>query len=225
MKSTKLINLIKIFVFTFLIHLASASNDPFSMLGIPSLNPSQIFNYESSQKFSKSKPIKVVAPLKNMDDLPRFLQQSKLSLEEGIQIISKFLISDDFILKKFGAVFDQTGFDGLMNLEMVLPKGNKGRDAQRAKSAAKLFYKNSINDSNFDAYGAEKIEIGNLPQGWEVYKILLIRKGVENQHIFLKVCLPLDEMLVPLVTNFNLDCIDKVRNFRIFIKNKSILIF
>ena len=210
------INFIKLLVFTLLINLSSASIDPFSMLGIPSLNPSQIFNYELPEKFSRNKPIhQSVAPLKSIDDLPRFLQQSKLSLEEGIQIISKFLIADDYMLKKFGAVFDQSGFDGLMNLEMVLPKGNKGRDSQRAKSAAKLFYKNFINDSNFDAYGAEKLEITNLPQGWQVYKILLIRKGVENvenQHIFLRVCLPLDEMLVPLVTNFNLDCLDKVRN-------------
>lgn len=210
------INLIKLLVLTILINLSSASIDPFSMLGIPSLNPSQIFNYELPEKFSRNKPLQQsVAPLKSIEDLPRFLQQSKLSLEEGIQIISKFLIADDYMLKKFGAVFDQSGFDGLMNLEMVLPKGNKGRDSQRAKSAAKLFYKNFINDSNFDAYGAEKIEITNLPQGWQVYKILLIRKGVENvenQHIFLKVCLPLDEMLVPLVTKFNLDCLDKVSN-------------
>jgi hypothetical protein len=204
-------NFVKIFVLIFLLHFTSASNDPFSMLGIPTLNPSQIFNNELSETFSRSKPIKVVVPLKGIDDLPRFLQQSKLPQEEGLKIISKFLIADDYMLKKFGAVFDQTGFDGLMNLEMVLPKGDKGRDAQRAKSAAKLFYRNSIKDSNFDAYGSEKMEITVLPPGWEVYKILLIRKGVENQHIFLRVCLPLDEMLVPLVTNFNSECIDKVR--------------
>jgi len=45
---------------------------------------------------------------------------------------------------------------------------------------------------------------------WRIYKVLLSGKNSYNNHLFLKVCLPIDESLTPLVSNLNDDCISKV---------------
>jgi hypothetical protein len=197
--------------------------DPFSILGIPTLNPSQIFNDDLA---IRSKPnelstetnlyvdlkSKKFEPLNSLEDLPKFLQNNKLNAEEGTKIISKFLISDDYMLKKYGAVFDQTGFDGIMNIESINPIGRPERIVQRARSAAKIFLNNNFRDDGYEAYGAEKIQNFNLPKGWEIYKVLLVGKLNTDNHIFLKVCIPFDEMLTALIAEMNQDCIEKVIN-------------
>ena len=199
---------------------STLSSDPFHLLGIPNLNPSQIFqeddvsfkngfselndnSIKKGAKFSNS----VNPSIKSIEDLPTFLQNSNISQEEGLRIISKFLMADDYLLKKFGAVFDQTGFDGLMNMEPIHPVGSKERSAQRAKSAAKLFFNGNFG-VGFEAYGAELIS-SQVVSGWDVYKVLLVGKNA-NKHSFLKVCLPVDENCVPIVSQINLECIDKV---------------
>jgi hypothetical protein len=165
----------KILLLLCLIYSTSSSQDPFALLGIPSLNPSQIFkdelsfNYKSEFENNQFKSEKIhpqnsVQPLKSIEDLPKFLQTANLNAEEGAKIISKFLISDDYLLKKYGAVFDQTGFDGIINLgEQIYPLGRNERTIQRARSAAKIYFKNNFKAEDYDAYGAERIMIENVP--------------------------------------------------------------
>ena len=223
----KLINLSKILLITLISSQSSLainkSSNPFAILGIPNLNPSQMFkvdntpynNYSSNQikgANNLSSNTKTTH-LTSLDDLPKFLQRAKLTQVEGIKLISKFLIADDYMLKKSGAIFDQSGFDGLMPMEEVAPIGNKDRSIQRARSAAKIYDVNNFKDNGYEAYGAEKLDMGliHVPNGWEVYRVLLVGKGGVNDHIFFKVCLPLDEILVPLVVKMNDDCLSNVR--------------
>jgi hypothetical protein len=197
------------------------SKDPFSLLGIPTLNPSQIFNddleiqsspnsFQSEKNFSGNDGRKKTSILNSIEDLSRFLQTNKLNSEEGTKIVSKFLISDDYLLKNNGAVFDQTGFDGILNLEQIYPLGRPERIIQRARSAAKIFFNKNYKVDKYEAYGAEKINSPNVPKGWEVYKVLLVGKVSANDHFFLKVCIPEDENLTALVSQINKDCVDKV---------------
>lgn len=197
-----------------------ANRDPFSVLGIPSLNPSQMFKEEIDSQVSQNtshlqtKHLNNLIPvqrLKTIEDLPNFLQNTNIPANDKIKIISKFLISDDYLLKNYGAVFDQSGFDEVAQLEKIFPFRTKERAFQRARSAAKIFFNNNYNEMDYDSYGAEKLQISNLPNGWEVYKVLLVGKQTVNEHLFLKVCLPLDEMLPSLVVDFNGECVDKVR--------------
>jgi len=121
----------------------SFAEDPFSSLGIPNLNPSQIFN--SNEGIDQVKVnnnisnINNIPKIKTVEDLQKFLKRGNFDEFQGLSIISKFLIADDFILKKNGSVFDLTGYDGLNSSEMVYPAGSKERLLQRAKSAARLF--------------------------------------------------------------------------------------
>ncbi len=187
---------------------AKATRDPFSVLGIPNLNPSLIFREEISLS---PQTTQVTSTIKSIQDIPNFLQNNNLSKEEGIKIISKFLLADDFMLKKFGAVFDQSNFDGVMSMESISPVGSPERPIQRARSAAKIFSSLYMKDREYEAYGGE-LQRTVPVQGWQVYKILLISRKAVSDHIFLRVCLPIDDFLVPLVTEFKSDCLDKVKN-------------
>jgi hypothetical protein len=202
---------ILILIVTITSPLINSTKDPFSVLGIPSLNPSQIFKEEISYT---PKYNQVITTIKSIEDIPKFLQTSNLQKEEGIKIISRFLLADDYMLKKFGAVFDQSGFDGVKSMESISPEGKPERLIQRARSAAKIFTNIYLKEREFDAYGGELQKIESV--GWQVYKILMISRKSVNDHIFLRVCLPLDEYLVPLVSDFKGDCIEKVKlyNFR-----------
>lgn len=117
--------------------------NPFTLLGIPTLNPSQIFREESEYSNSKqsqnSFTTSKTSSIKSLNDLPAFLQKLNLNEEEGLKVISKYLLSDDFNLKKYGVIFDQTGFDGLMSMEQIYPVGSKERLIQRARSSAKIY--------------------------------------------------------------------------------------
>jgi len=191
----------------------NCAQDPFALLGIPSLNPSLIFNdgFSITQP-NTSKESSTIQTIHTIEDLPQFLQKSNLKPEDNLKVISKFLISDDYLLKKFGAVFDQTGFDGIVDLgEQIYPIGRNERIIQRARSAAKIFFKNNFKSESdeFEAYGAEKI-LENISLGWEQYKVLLVGRSSVDQHLFLKVCVPLDEMLTAIVSEFNGLCVDKV---------------
>ena len=205
----------------FLVIGISCSNpqDPFSLLGIPSLNPSQIFSEELPQTMNyKSSPMKTTTlndyptspSLKSIEDLPSFLQSSRLSEADGIEVISKFIIADDYLLKSYGAVFDQSGFDGLIKIEQIFPKGNQQRSVQRAKSAGKIYFQANYEDNGYESYGAEEVK-GIKLNGWKIYKVLLVGKINVNDHIFLRVCLPDDEMLAPLVTKITEDCSSKIK--------------
>jgi hypothetical protein len=194
------------------------TKDPFSVLGIPSLNPSQIFKEEMNftPKYNQ-----VVNIIKSIEDIPKFLQNSNLSKEEELKVISRFLLADDYMLKKFGAVFDQSGFDGVISMESISPVGNPERLIQRARSAAKIFTNNYLKQREYDAYGGELQKADSV--GWQVYKILMISRKAVNDHIFLRVCLPLDEYMVALVSDFKDNCLDKVliNKFRLNMKKKG----
>ena len=77
--------------------------------------------------------------LEKMEDLPVFLEHSNLTEEVGLCIISKFLVSQDYWIRKAGGVFDQTNFDGLYKGEPIAKPRSVEWNAQRARSAAKLW--------------------------------------------------------------------------------------
>ena len=86
----------------------SVNSDPFAALGIPDLSPKKVMSeIEVKNEKQKGPP-----QLKSMEDLPNFLKNTNVNEEDGIKVLTRFLIQDDFTLKKYGVVYDQTGFDG-----------------------------------------------------------------------------------------------------------------
>ncbi len=67
---------------------SQSSKDPFSALGIPDLNPKALLKELDGKKHDK----KPYAQLKTIEDLPKFLANSNLNEEDGIRILTKFLI-------------------------------------------------------------------------------------------------------------------------------------
>ena len=121
----------------------SNEKDPFKSLGIPDLNPKALLEeleVETAKKDPKKDP-KGLPQLKTIDDLPNFLKNSNLNEEEGIKTLTRFLIQDDFTLKKYGVVYDQSGFDGITSGERIAPIGTEERLMQRARSAANIWVK------------------------------------------------------------------------------------
>jgi hypothetical protein len=193
------------------------SADPFAVLGIPSLDPKIIFNQISSKKkfqnVQKKHEIQPqYSPNGSIENLIKFLQSNNLNESEGLKTISRYLIADDYLLKKNGAIFDRTGSDGLNNQQQIYPEGSKERLAQRANSAAEIYIRNNFNNNSYQPYGAELLKPENTYYGWEIFKVLLIGGNNANDNIFLQVCMPIDEYLTPLVTSVNGNCIEKVIN-------------
>ena len=115
---------------------SQAAKDPFDALGIPDINPKKML--EELDAEDKPKEVQERAQLRTIDDLPNFLQKSNLNEDEGIEILTRFLIQDDLTLKKYGVVYDQTGFDGIAKDESRSPFGTEDRLMQRARSAANI---------------------------------------------------------------------------------------
>ena len=114
--------------------------DPFAVLGIDDINPKQILEELDKIDRKKHKNINYSSiKLKTIDDLPDFLQKNNLNENEGIEILSKFLIHDDITLKKYGVVYDISGFDGIPSDESRSSKGNENRLIQRARSSANVY--------------------------------------------------------------------------------------
>ena len=179
-------------------------SDPFLLLGIPQLNPSQMFKEDNSFFRQKLKP---QPSIKSIEDLTKYIRTSKLEENEGLKIISNFLISDDPILRKEGAIFDLTGHDGLYYTD-VIPKGNKEVLEMKARSAAHLYFMKNYKEE-YDAYGVDDISKDHI-KNWKIFKVLLMGRNHVNEHMFLSVCLSNDEMLPPLVTTESVKCEDKV---------------
>lgn len=134
MKNTTKLVIIVCLVF---VHSKLASHkDPFDALGIPDINPKQML--EELDKEEKPVEPEKKAQLRSIDDLPNFLSKSNLSEDEGIEILTRFLIQDDLTLKKYGVVYDQSGFDGIPKDESKAPLGTEERLIQRARSAANI---------------------------------------------------------------------------------------
>ena len=130
------------------------NNDPFAALGIPDLSPKKVME-EIDKKASDPRQNKNVPQLKSMEDLPNFLKLSNINEEEGIKILTRFLIQDDFTLKKYGVVYDQTGFDGLGREEVIAAIGTEERLNQRAKSSANIWFKEKYPKLSYESYGTE----------------------------------------------------------------------
>jgi len=96
-------------------------------------------NYFLSNNINNNNNIHKIYKLEKMEDLPTFLEHSKLNEVEGLCVISKFLISQDAWIIRAGGVFDQTNFDGLFNTEPISAPKTLEWNAQRARSAAKLW--------------------------------------------------------------------------------------
>jgi len=117
---------------------ASGDSDPFRSLGIPDLNPKQILEELDSSPSQITKN-EEVPRLRSIEDLPKFLKNTKINEEEAIQVLTRFLIQDDLTLKKYGVVYDQSGFDGIQANEKISPVGTEERLIQRARSAANIW--------------------------------------------------------------------------------------
>jgi hypothetical protein len=115
-----------------------ANKDPFDALGIPDINPKTMLEELDKEDNKSKEPEKEKVQLRTIDDLPNFLQKSSLNETEGIEILTRFLIQDDLTLKKYGVVYDQTGFDGIPKDEARSPFGTEERLTQRARSAANI---------------------------------------------------------------------------------------
>jgi hypothetical protein len=63
----------------------------------------------------------------SVEDLPKLIEAGKYTKDIGMQLIKKFLTDDDDTLKQIGAVYDQTGFDGLEASEEPQAKETQGR--------------------------------------------------------------------------------------------------
>lgn len=121
----------------FCTELSSRSDDPFKSLGIPDLNSEQLLEEVDISK----KKVKLEGPVKlsSIDDLPNFLKNTNLNEEDALKVLTRFLIQDDLTLKKFGVVYDQTGFDGIQTSQKISPVGTEERSLQRARSSANLW--------------------------------------------------------------------------------------
>ncbi len=113
-------------------------SDPFKSLGIPDLNPKQLLE-ELDAANNKNNKKEEIPKLKSIEDLPNFLKNSKINEDEAIKVLTRFLIQDDITLKKYGVVYDQTGFDGINSHEKISPIGTEERLSQRARSAANIW--------------------------------------------------------------------------------------
>lgn len=121
------------------------SGDPFKAIGVEELNPKKLLDeIENENNHSHD-----VNELNTIEDLPGFLKTSKLSDEELMEVLSRFLLQDDVTLKQYGAVYDKTGFDGVKEIK-ELPLIEEERNTIRAKSAATVYvsvYRLSISRS------------------------------------------------------------------------------
>lgn len=189
------------------------SKDPFAFLGIEDIDPKKILN-ELDNEVSSVSPlttsipipkssIKTIPKLKTLDEIPKFLKDKSVTESEAMMILSKFFIHDDVTLKRYGVIYDQTGFDGLSSVELISPPGTEERLVQRAKSSANVFFKETLSRASFDAYGAQEEKTENIP-GWKIYKVIMLGQSGENTYV--KVCLPIDEAVPALCSRSEEEC-------------------
>jgi hypothetical protein len=145
MKLLKRGSLIYILIyFNFILHslcfesLSAGDSDPFKSLGIPDLNPKQLLE-ELDAAHNKNHNNEQIPKLSAIEDLPNFLKNSRIKEDEAIKVLTRFLIQDDITLKKYGVVYDQSGFDGIHNTEKISPIGTEERLIQRARSGANIW--------------------------------------------------------------------------------------
>jgi len=156
-----------------------ANKDPFDALGIPDINPKTMLEELDKEDNKSKEPEKEKVQLRTIDDLPNFLQKSSLNETEGIEILTRFLIQDDLTLKKYGVVYDQTGFDGIPKDEARSPFGTEERLTQRARSAANINVSLYINLYSFLIFITNSSEL-NFPN----YNMMLTEQKVNLTKLF-----------------------------------------
>jgi hypothetical protein len=197
------------------------NSDPFAALGIPDLSPKKVME-EIDKKANDPRNNKGIPQLRSMEDLPNFLKLSSINEEEGIKILTRFLIQDDYTLKKYGVVYDQTGFDGLGEEEIIAPIGTEERLNQRAKSSANIWFKEKYPKLSYESYGTDP-QMDEIVPNWRVFKVLMI--GGKGETTYLKVCLPLDESETALVGDKDDPCLDRVILINMFLYKIFYIIF
>lgn len=196
MMFVSILKLISFISFLYSVLSKNLNKDPFEALGIPDINPKKLM--EEMDKENKKLIMKEPKPkLNTIEDLPTFLQKNNLTEDEGVEILTKFLIHDDIALKKICVVYDQSGFDGINSDEEISAKGTEERLNQRARSSANLFFKNKYPKLHYEAYGAEA-QYDEIVPNWRVFKVLMI--GNNGESTFLRICLPVSENLTALVS-------------------------
>lgn len=120
--------------------------NPFSILGIPTLKPnSKIFNFpdnlpekNDSNPLDKIQFANKIHEIKSTEELINYLKKGKFKENKGLNIVSKFLIYNEYNSNSNNLVFDISGFDGLSKYEIIYPRNSKERILQKAKSAAMI---------------------------------------------------------------------------------------
>ena len=118
---------------------AEDSKDPFHSIGIPELNPKKLLEEMDEDKNKERLEAMKEQHLRTIDDLPRFLKYTKLDEITAKNQISRFLLQDDETLKGFGAIYDESGFDGVKGENPVSVLDIEKRSEQRARSSAMLY--------------------------------------------------------------------------------------
>ena len=171
--------------------------DPFSLLGIPALNPSTIFADDTiiSKVNIYSKPYPINTPA-NPTETTRQTQT---------------------LLKKRGAN---------VNPEKNIPIPNnkilESKNHIRAKVSAKNFilnqagleYTSMYNKAQLYPFGVEEIQVdkkSNYLSSWKLFKVLLVGKNTAN-HVFVRVCLPKEETKSDVCSIDPEDCFTKITN-------------
>ena len=232
MKKLRLLLILFVFHFT-------SSSDPFSLLGIPTLNPSSFFrtntdNLVNQNQIRSSKNLRIVAQKQKVikpsndinfiqkndnntvNEISKKLNEAGISKEEGIGTISRFLLASDSNLQKLTqneVIFDRTQFSGLQGEEISLLPADKF--IQQIKSSANI-YMNNLIKSNIISISNDPYELVGLQEnqklkifGWKAFKALF--KNKQNQSLFMSICYPLDEMLAPITSIRNEDCSNNVK--------------
>jgi len=166
-------------------------------------------NISDSPKKSNLKKHKIKNQVNNESEVLNFLTQSGLKREDGINTVSRFLLSQNTNLKNIGVIYDKTDFSGLQPQE-VISTNSEERYLQKAKSAANLFF-NYMKIPNYGAFGAE--ENPNIKTiGWKNFRVLM---ASPTDKVIVTVCLPFDGMLCPIVKKDTIDCNNEVSFFTI----------
>jgi hypothetical protein len=131
------------------------------------------------------------------------LENAGLPKKIGIQAVSRFLLTRDPELKNVNIVFDKNQFSGL-NTNETISLMDPEKTNQKIKSTANLFFRNNMNNYFYEAYGNQENSSFRFP-GWKCYKTLMVNKSNVNDHLYVEVFYPLDDMLPPIVLNDNIE--------------------
>lgn len=123
--------------------------DPFKELNLDELQPDKVLSeIEKSNELNQS-IINGSLFVNSISDISNFIKKSKLSDEELLQSLSRYILQDNIDLKKEGIIYDNLGYDGLLidfksnSIDSTrfnaLPIDSYDRVAIRTKSCVYLF--------------------------------------------------------------------------------------